>query len=154
MTKKAQVGDIFEIVTPNGRGYIQCIGRHHSRGELIRVLRPLLEERPPQFGDMTRQPERFLTYFPLTAAKSRGIVQWVGNEDVPPNPRVPPAMRSPGKINPHRRVVESWWIIEGDREVLVESLTDEQKKLSINAVINDTLLIEHLVTDWSPTDYT
>lgn len=138
---------------PKGRGYLQYVRYDESLGELIGVLRPLLHERPSRFEMMSRESERFLTFFPLKAAFSKRIVEWVGNEPAPDAFRYPPAMRSPGKIDQQRGVVESWWISKGESQTLVASLTDEQRKLSIEAIINDTLLIDRLVSGWSPSDY-
>jgi hypothetical protein len=152
--RKPVIGDIFEIETPKGLGYLQYVRFDERLGELIRVLQPLLPERPLQYNDLVLQPERFFTFFPLAAANSKRIVEWVANEPVLGHLRTTPAMRSPLRIDPQRRVVESWWIIDGENQIIVETLTDEQKRLSIEAVINDTLLIDRLVNDWRPVDYT
>ena len=152
--KKPVLGDVFEIRTPHGLGYLQYVRNDPNHGELIRVLRPILAVRPVQFDILASEKERFITYFPLSAAHAKQIVKRVANEPIPDEFRTQPIMRSPGKIDPERRVVESWWIIDRDREYLVTSLTEEQKHLPIDGIINDTLLIELLMTDWRPSDYT
>jgi hypothetical protein len=151
--REIQLGDVFEIRTPIGRAYLQYVKWHEELGHLVRVLCPVFELRPERFTDIVTLPERFVTFFPLAAAQSRGIVERVATEPVPTHFSEWPTLRSPGKVDPKRRVVESWWLWDGQRSISVDRLTQQQTAFSIKEIINDTALIQRIVTGWVPTDY-
>jgi hypothetical protein len=48
--------------------------------------------------------------------------------------------------------VQNWIISEGGRDRLVRELSDDEKRLPIGAIVNDTLLAERISSGWSPED--
>lgn len=145
---KVALGDVVEMPTPQGLSYLQFTHRHPIYGELVRVLPGLYDERLDSFEDVVARRARFCTFFPLQAAVAKGIVAVVANEEIPAEARPFPLFRT-GLVNSEGRV-ENWWLWDGDREWPVGKLTDEQRHLPIRGIWNDTLLVERIVSGWTP----
>lgn len=144
---KIQIGDIFEINTPKGSAYLHYIYKDKIGRQLIRVLPGLYSARPESFDNLARSKERYMIFFPLSAANSRKIVKHIGYYQAN-NFDKPKYMRSEHNV---RDESLGWQIIDTDtwHRQLVKDLSAEQKKLSDWGTWNDTLLIENLVSDWS-----
>lgn len=149
MAKRIRIGDIVEISTSRGLAYAQYTHKDESWGALLRVLPGFFDQRPQDFEHLVRQQERFVSFFPLGAAVSQGIVQLVGNEPVPRQAERLPDFRWAGFID-RQGNVRDWWIGEGGTKRKVTELTPEQRKMPILEVINDTLLIDRIENDWTP----
>ena len=154
IVRRIKPGDVFELETPKGLAYIQYIHTDPMMGELIRALYPLHERRPSSLIQAASGAERFHTFFPLRAALAKQVVLYVENVELPAHLKRPPMMRVPGRINGAAKRVETWWIWDGARSWVVDDLTEEQRQFSIKAVVNDTWLIHHIITDWTPSQYT
>jgi hypothetical protein len=149
--KRPQIGDVVEITTPDGLAYAQYTHKHVSPpkyGELIRVLPGTWKLRPSNFAELVLQPSRFITFFPLGAACSRGIVRVVASESIPAFATQFPIFR-----NSHRDVrgrrVGNWFLWDGVKEWQVPTLSLAQlQEYPPSGVINDTLLIERITTGW------
>jgi hypothetical protein len=150
--KRPKLGDIVEIKTPDGLAYAQFVNKHDqppNYGPLIRVLPGLYKSRPSDFFDLVSQPERFLVFFPLGPAVSRGIVTVVANEPIPDHLIGFPILRSPGARDASGRIL-NWWLWDGRTKWRVDELSADQRKLSLAVIWNDTLLIQRIVEGWSP----
>lgn len=143
---RIKVGDIFEINTPKGKGYLHYIHKDPVTGELIRVLQGLYSERPANFNELVGLKERYIISFPLTAATKQKIVEPVGFYSASDFSK-PKLMRTEYNV---RGESLGWHIVDTDtwQRQLVKTLTPEQKKLSPWGIWNDTLLIENLVDNW------
>jgi len=75
-------GDIFEINTPKGKAYLHYIYKDKTIGDLIRVLPGLYSERPANFDKLAGSEERYMVYFPLSAANKQNIIEQVGHYPV------------------------------------------------------------------------
>jgi hypothetical protein len=146
---KAKTGSVFELSTPRGLAYAQCTHLHARYGHLIRVLPGFFEQRPNGFELLARRPTVFVTFFPLGAAVSRQVVTVVGNEPVPKEAQEFPIFRA-GVPDPATGKVGVWWLWDGEKEWRAGTLSDEQRRLPIRGVWNDTLLIERIVAGWTP----
>jgi hypothetical protein len=144
---KIKVGDIFEISTPKGKGYLHYIHKDNTIGDLVRVLPGLYSERPVSFDKLAGSRERYMIFFPLSAATKRKIVEQVGHYPADDFSK-PKYMRTEHNV---RGEFLGWHIVntENWHRQLVKELTSEQKKLSPWGIWNDTLLIENLVNEWS-----
>ena len=143
---KIKIGDIFEINTPNGKAYLHYIHEDPKiKRQLIRVFQGLYLERP-NLNELAGDKERYMIFFPVTAAYNRKIIDRVSHfaADIFSKPKY---MRSEHNV---RREHLGWHIIDTDtwKMELVKELTPNQKQLSDWATWNDTLLIERLVNDW------
>ena len=152
MKRKIQLGDVFEILTPRGCAYIQYVKYHDELGELVRVLLPVLEHRPERFDDIVADGERFITFFPLRYAQSRRIVEWVASEAVPERYETWPSMRAPGRVDPKTHRIETWWIWDGTQSTHVNELTHAEAQLSWKAIMNDTAIVDKIMSNWRPGD--
>ncbi|HEV2147519.1 MAG TPA: hypothetical protein VGR37_08980 [Longimicrobiaceae bacterium] len=147
MAGTVRIGDIVEITTRKGLAYAQYTHKHPQFGALLRVLRGLHSERPANFHALAEEHPQFSTFFPLQAAWNRGIVQIVSNVPVAEHAAAFPIFRD-GVQDPYTGRVR-WWLWDGETEWSVDELTAEQEKAPIREIINDTLLIERIESNWS-----
>jgi hypothetical protein len=147
---KTRLGDIIEIRTPKGLAYAQYTHKNAEYGHLIRVLPGLFDSRPENFETLANTKELYFVFFPLAAAVSRGLVAIVSNENIPVWAQKLPFMRRAGGLTPGGKVL-NWWLWDGEKEWRVDKLNEEQKKLSIAEIWNDTLLIQRICEGWLPT---
>jgi len=147
--KKIQVGDVFEIITPKGKGYFQYVYNNKIIGQLIRILPGLFSEQPNDMLAIVKEKELYFVHFPLKEAYKQGIVKLVGNYNLPQNLKLPKQMRSKNVDKDGN--FKSWHIIDYNtwQRLSVTELNEEQKKLSPWGTWNDTLLIEKLVSGWT-----
>ncbi len=146
MTKKLELGDIFELETKKGLAYLQYVKEPKDQNEIekVRIFYDLHNKRPSQLKD-TICGEFFFLSFILKSAFKEGIVKKIGNISIPNDLTFPSFMRTEHLFK------DDWWQIVNvktwERES-IENLTDEQKKLSPWGTWNDTLLIENLENGW------
>ena len=152
MAKRVRIGDIIEIPTARGLAYAQYTHEHTRPpryGSLLRILDGFHESRPREFEPLVNRPERFLVFFPLKVAVNKGIFSVVANEKVPAAAQRFPLFRC-GQANPQTGKVDVWWFWDGEKEWRAGRITDEQRKMPLREVWNDTLLIERIESGWSP----
>jgi hypothetical protein len=149
---KIKLGDIFEIVTPIGKAYLHYIYKDQSIGDMIRVLPGVYSERPDSFDQIAGSKERYMVFFPVSAANKRKIIEQVGYYPATGFTK-PDYMRTEHTV---RGEFLGWHIINTEtwQRQLVKKLSSEQKELSPWGVWNDTLLIERLSNNWSLQNWT
>jgi hypothetical protein len=152
--QKLKLGDIIEIKTAKGFAYAQYTHKHEVYGSLIRVFDKMYSKRP-QFDDhFISQKVRFTTFLPLQSAVKRGIFEVVKSETIRTELIPFPTFRA-GIIDPVTKKVNDWWLWDGKEEWKVGKLSEDQRRLPIRGVWNDTLLIQRIESDWRPeTDLT
>ena len=144
-----KIGDVIEIMTGKGYAYAQYTHKHPQYGALLRVFRGLYASRPDRLEDILKHEIQFSTFFPLKAAVNRGITSVVANHPVDRLLQEFPLFRA-GVVDPTTGKVAVWWLWDGQNEEKVGTLTNEQRKLPIRGVWNDTLLIERIESGWTP----
>ena len=149
VAQRVKVGDVVEIPTSKGLAYAQCTHSIKQWGHLLRVLAGFHERRPQNFTPVVEADESFRTFFPLQAAVSKGIFQVVANVAVPEDAIEFPLFRAAGHVD-REGVVHNWFLWDGEKEWRVDGLTEEQFRLPLRQVVNDTLLIERLEEGWTP----
>lgn len=147
--KRPRIGDIIEIPTAKGLCYAQYPHQHPQFGGLIRVFDRLFSERPNELQKAAQGPVRFSTFFPVRAAIKRGIFRVVGNQEIASQNREFPVFRD-GLEDPRTNKVTTWWFWDGEREWKVGQITEEQRKMPIRAVWNDTFLVNRIESGWTP----
>lgn len=147
--KGPQLGDVIEIETPKGLAYAQYSHEHPEMGSLIRVLPGLYRERPTPLP--VHESERFFIFYPVDAALREGMVSFVGNEAIPTHARSFPLMRNRRDADMAGRAI-NWWLWDGNDYRPVDTLSKEQRKLSIAAYWSHDVLVERIATGWSPED--
>lgn len=155
MPKRPRIGDVIELHTPAGLAYAHFTHKHRQYGALLRILQGLFTERPESFTALVQQQPRFSTFFPLGAACNQGICLVVGNEVLPEHTRDFPIFRG---CNWHRDKSGTLqrgatWLWDGDTEWRVDTLAPEQlRDYPPRGVVNDTMLIERIVSGWRHED--
>ena len=150
MSRRPRIGDIIEIPLPTGNAYAQFTHKHPQYGALIRVLKSIYPEIPAKLGELLIDEPLFITFFPLGAAINRNVVKVVSNVDVPDHSKQFPIFKA-GVPNAQGKV-ETWWLWDGENETRVDSLSEEQKDYPVRGVINDTLLVERISSQWRHRD--
>lgn len=146
---KLTIGDIIEIPTSKGFAYAQYINKREKWGAFIRVIQGTFKSRPSDFENLSKLRNQFVTFFPLNAAIRRKIFFIIGHADVLEEYKKFPIFRAAGMVTREGKVMD-WWIIDGENMWRVDKLTDEQCKLPLNEIINDTALIHRIETGWTP----
>ncbi len=148
---KIKLGDLFELKTSKGYAYIHYIHKNDDLGELIRVLPKIYKKRPVNFNEIVSQKEKFIVFFPLSAATRKKLVEYIGFYNCE-NYTIPKYMRTEHNV---RGEFLGWHIvnIETWQRNLVKSLTSEQKKLSPWGIWNISLLKERIIQDWKIEDW-
>ena len=149
---RVKIGDIIEIKTKTGLFYAQYTHRDPEYVELIQVAKVRFDKRPDSLEDIVNAETGIITFFPVNIAVHRKIFPVIGNIPVPKKRQQFPLFRVAG-FPDKKGKVKQWWFWNGDEawpEVPVKKLTDEQKRLPIEGIWNDTLLIERLESDWAP----
>ena len=144
--KRPQIGDVIEIGTSRGLAYAQFTHKHPAYGALLRVLPGFYLSRPEDFSALTLAKPQFSTFFPLGSACSKGIVQVVANEAILESLRMFPTFRSSVKGQDGRW--GAWWLWDGEKEWKIGDLHPGMEELPVRGVINDTLLVERIVSGW------
>ena len=158
MPKKAVIGDIVEIQTPSGLGYVQYTHDQHNMGSLVRVLPGLHSSRPKDFDNLARQKELYFTFYPLKYAVPEGHAEIVAHQPIPGWAKPYPMMRHSNGGDATGKA-HSWIIIRADMPFTLQSLknapkykelTPEIEKLSIHSLWSHGLLVKRLAQGWTP----
>jgi hypothetical protein len=129
--------------------YAQFTHKMPIYGHLIRVVEGIWRARQQSLDEVVNRPTRFFTFFPVAVALNQKIVSLAGNLPVPHQFAGFPLMRKAGLEPPGGGNVD-WWLWDGKEDWRIGSLTAEQRKLSIASVVNDTMLIRKIESDWRP----
>lgn len=157
---KLQIGELIEIVTPNGLAYAQYLLRHRAKpawGDLIRVLSGLFERRPDHLVELAYQPHVHISFFPASRAVKDGLVRVVGYAEPTPEQSTLPTFRQLQLLGDDGRPHWSLW--NGEQHELVGLLTPAQRQLprgpslaNLAALIEDILFHNGIMTpekrDW------
>lgn len=146
---KLKLGDVVEIEAAKGLAYALYTHKHKQYGALIRIFDGVYSSRPDDFSALNEGVVSFSCFFPLGAAVDQSIVSIVGNVDIPSSLLMFPTFRS-GAADPKTQEAASWWLWDGENEWRIGELTQEQRKLPIRGVWNDTLLVDRIESGWTP----
>lgn len=146
---RLKVGDVFEIVTPKGKAYIQYVFNNERIGELIRVLPGVYSKQPFNLIELVNNKEEYFVHFPVKAAKRKKIIELIGNFELPLELEIPTHFRTITKDSD--RNSSGWQILDYETWIreTVNTLSEQQKKLSPWGIWNDTLLIERITQGWN-----
>lgn len=146
--KRARIGDVIEIKTPNGLAYAIFVGTHPIYNDSIFVLNGLHKERPGDFSKAT-SGTGYYAFYPLRSSVARGLTECVHTMPLPPGIEVPKKLRRAGVRSQSGQILT--WVLEGDGpEVLRKELTATEKELPIALVWGHESLVSRLAIQWSP----
>lgn len=146
--KRPKIGDVIEITTSMGFAYAQYTHKNKMYDCLLRVFKGFHQERPKSFEKIVTQEPVFSTFFPLGAAVNRQIVSIAGHEKITSDLQILPLFRN-GILNPQTKKVEVWWLWDGEKSWKVGEITQEQRKLPLLGIWNDTMLIKRIESGWT-----
>ncbi|MBO9123004.1 MULTISPECIES: hypothetical protein [unclassified Rhizobium] len=144
-----QPGDVFEINTARGEAYVQFMQKNKLMGSAIRVLPGTYVGGNSDIESLVRTDAGYWIFFPLSAALKAKVVRRVGAFEIPSHSKKLPLFRS-GVVDPATGRIENWWLWDGENSRMVGAITDEQRRLPIKSIWNDTLLVERIEQGWSP----
>ena len=158
-TKKLKIGDITEIKTPVGLGYVQFTHDGKNMGELVRVLPGLYATRPTDFGQLAAQRELYFIFYTLRYSLRGGQTEIVSNQSVPQWAKPIPLMRHPGGTSLSDLKTDRWRIVDAlspltiqflQSNPVVRELSTEQKKLSIRQLWPHEIMVKEMARGWTP----
>ena len=145
--RRVRPGDVFEVKTRNGYGYVQYVGEHSFYGETIRVLRGLFPQ-PLDECELRElaQKEGYYAFSPVSYAERKGIVDyktWI---------ELPPWVSVPRRVRLDRF---TYWLIKEDDVYLysTKQLTEEERRLPIAALWTPLLLVDRIESSYDPYEY-
>ena len=145
---RPRLGDIIEIATPKGLAYAQYTHKHEVRpryGALIRVAPGLFAKRPADFSWVAQVEPQFITFYPVGAACSRGMVTIVANEPLSPAAQGFPLFRSSIRAPEGRG---PWWLWDGSKEWRIGELKHGMERLPLRGVWNHAYLVARIAEEW------
>jgi len=159
MPHRPRFGDLFEIETVKGLGYIQYCHREGggplSSGPLVRAIEGLHHQRPADLEEIVYRPTLFWTYYPLGPASSQKLVAHLGTFPIPADALSYPMLRSRGGID-KTGLVHDWNILgrDADRQHkvlrIVKILNEEEKRLSNSSIISHPVLVDRIEEQYRP----
>jgi hypothetical protein len=149
MRKKPTIGDIIEIPTSNGLCYAHYTHEHRTYGSLIRVFPRFYEVRPVDVQLLVCGDPKFLCFVPIDKSIRHGDFVIVGNAELKSDAKIFPTFRA-GMKSPATDKVENWWFWDGNNEWKVGNITEDQRKMPLRQVWNDTMLLHRIVSGWTP----
>ncbi|AJC15122.1 hypothetical protein [Pandoraea sputorum] len=142
-------GDVFSISTSKGDAYFQYVSKNPQMGWMIRVLPGIYSECPEDMSALVDKETNFWIFFPVAAALRRKLTAKIGRFKIPEHSQKMPIFRA-GIRHSVTKKVENWWLWDGEREWMVGEITEDQRKLPIRGIWNDTLLIKRIEDGWLP----
>jgi hypothetical protein len=142
--KRLLGGEILEVPVGARFAYVQFLGEHREYGDAV-LVNPALHERQAHF------PARFfssgyVTFFPASDSVTMKRAEVVA-QSTPP--QVPKKFRR-ASVTLDDGTVESWVIEGGWRDVVRETLSDEERSLPIAKVWTQQFLGEQIAKGWTP----
>ena len=144
-------GDTFRIKTRIGFGFLQYVETDIDGIEFVRVLKPIsVKGQIDQSG--TNQCERWNIGFPIKAAVRKKIIDFIGNFDIPETFSVSKYARDQHNV---RGKIIGWHIINKStsKMILKKELDDDDLKLSPYGIMDDSLIIERIESNWKLEDW-
>jgi hypothetical protein len=140
--KLIPIGEILEVSTPNGLAYLHVAARGNIEGlDFVRVLPGVFPQRPSDFEALVDTRELCYLQLPIGPLVRMKYAFRVGNI-ARDSLHVPKFMRSP--IPSPKGYVGGWHIVDLKtyKRQFVQTLSDEQKKLSTYGIPTHMLLLE------------
>ena len=148
---KLRIGDIVELKTSKGFMYGIYTHEHKDYLSLVRFFNHYFSEAPDSIEMLAESDVRFSFFYPLKRAVKEGLVDIVGNIEVPDLLKPFPIFRA-GIVNPRDKNDIHWWLWDGEKEQKIGKLSPGQRKYPIRGVMSHAGLIEELETNNSQED--
>lgn len=139
---------MIEIETPAGLSYAQVTHHNDEFGYLLRILPGTYRTRP-DIAALAVKPHRWVVFYPAEHAVRQRLVHPVGTFGIPLSARAFPLFRA-GGLPDRTGHVDEWWLWDGRDEKRIGPLKDEHLDLPIREIVNHEVLVERLLSDWTP----
>lgn len=152
MAKRIKIGDILEIKTSKGYAYMQYTHKDiGTMGSLVRVFNGIYDKQLEELDILKDKDVQFITFFPLQFALNKGIVNYLGNMELRDEFRVFPIFKSMLGQDLKTNKAKSWNIWEDGKvvNIIYSPLSKEEKMIPNYGVINDTMLIYKIETNFT-----
>lgn len=143
MARRAKVGDVLEVVVPEGNIYLHYLGAHPEYGDGVEVCPTKFPGSAPITESLFR--EGFVVFYPVRAAVGQGLAKVVGQL---PSSGLPNRLRRPGARRGSRII--SWIIEEDSHEEVKQQLTEEELRLPLAVIWNHEFLVQRVLEGWRP----
>lgn len=139
-------GDIIEIRTDSGLGYVHLTHEHESYPPAVRILKGIQAVRPADIASHVVRAPRTVAMIPLEQALDRlGLPhQRVGTLSLLPAERAFPTFRTP--IRDKEGKIVYWWFWDGHGLTYSVDLDDDQKDFPLREVISASKLLDTLTS--------
>jgi hypothetical protein len=144
MRKRLVGGEILEVPVGNRFGYVQFLGEHREYGDAV-LVNPTLHDRQAHFPSGFFS-SGYVTFYPAGVSVSQKLVEVVAQSSPP---QLPKRYRRP-KATLEDGAVESWVIEGGWRNIVKQTLTDDERRLPIAEVSNLDFLRKRIANGWTP----
>ena len=149
MGYRLKIGDMFSIPTKIGLGFFQ-VTPHFKNFPLVRVIDFINSEVPENIEKLASMPYKFFTLTFVVQMANKKISRLIGNAKIPDDAVEFPPMVGGGGFWPDgtQQRFETF-----DRGIFVEridTLTDEQKKMTDDGIIGAPVLISYIEKNWRP----
>lgn len=153
MAKSAEIGNVYAIKTKIGYGLFQVVQNDEVGIDVVRVLKPTIEDVGQFSPELLQETERYFIKFTVRAALNKKLIIFIGKYTVPSSVKVPKKYRMLDVV-PHRNI-RNWYIVDAktNRMKLVSRIDKKFLSLSCDAVWNDTFLIERIEEGWTLEDW-
>lgn len=154
----SRVGDLIEVQTPAGLGYLQYTHEESGMGSLVRVLPGLYVRRPIDIAKIANERELYFTFYTLRLALRKRDAKVVANQPVPSWAQPWPLMRSSNGEDRCGKTV-SWKILPANTPFTLEELkkapncnqlAPDEERLSMRELWSHQLLVERMAAGWTP----
>jgi len=142
-----KIGDLVEIRTALGISYAQYTHEVDQYGSLVRVFDKIYTEQPNDLSEIFDNHAGFYVFFTLNEALKTKSFCIVGNFSIPVEIREFPLFRC-GGVGVNGKV-KTWWLWDGENQVKIGTLTEEQKSLPVRQIWNIALLIHRIESRWA-----
>jgi hypothetical protein len=143
MRKRLVGGEILEVPVGKRFGYVQFLGEHREYGDAV-LVNPTLHDRQAHFPTGFFS-SGYVTFYPAAVSVSQKLVEVVAQSSPP---SLPKRFRRPK--SERDGAVESWVIEGGWRNVVRQTLTDEERKLPIAEISDHDFLRQKIANGWTP----
>lgn len=143
---RAKAGDVLQLRDNDRFGYLHYIGKHPKYGDTV-IVSPRFKEQQTVI-DNEYFSDGYVTFYPVAAALSEGLVEVIAN--ISP-PGLPARLRRPGAMTGNR--VDTWVIEDGAHQIVRTKLSEEELRLPLAGIWNHEFLIQRIAMGWTPANY-
>lgn len=147
--KNAEIGNVYAIKTKIGYGLFQVIQNNDEGIDVVRVLKPIIQNVEQFSPELLQETERYFIKFTVRTALNKKLIILIGKYNVPSSVKIPKKYRMLDFV-PHRNI-RNWYIVDAktNRMKLVSSINEKFLSLSCDGIWNDTFLIERIEEGWT-----